>query len=65
MVDREIRRRPEGLKLKQLEDLKTKAIDQVMESGTPEELIKQLDHTTKKIGIAWIIDTSKIKQIEA
>ena len=63
LVDREIRRRPEGLKLKQLEDFKTKAIDQVMESGTPEELIKQLDQTTKKIGIAWIIDTSKIKQI--
>ena len=49
----------------QLEDLKTKAIDQVMESGTPEDLIKQLDQTTKKIGIAWVIDTSKIKQIEA
>ena len=63
LVDREIRRRPEGLKLKQLEDLKQKAIDQVMESGTPEELIKQLDNTTKKIGIAWVIDTSKIKQI--
>ena len=65
LVDREIRRRPEGQKLKQLEDLKTKAIDQVMESGTPEELIKQLDQTTKKIGIAWIIDTSKIKQIQS
>jgi len=63
LVDREIRRRPEGLKLKQLEDLKTKAIDQVMESGTPEDLIKQLDATTKKIGIAWVVDTSKIKQI--
>ena len=63
--DREIRRRPEGLKLKQLEDLKMKAIDQVMESGTPEELIKQLDQTTKKIGLAWVIDTSKIQQIEA
>ena len=63
LVDREIRRRPEGLKLKQHEDLKTKAIDQVMESGTPEELIRQLDNTTKKIGIAWIVDTSKIKQI--
>ena len=63
LVDREIRRRPEGLKLKQLEDLKTKAIDQVMESGTPEELIKQLDQTTKKIGIAWVVDTSKIKQL--
>ena len=65
LVDREIRRRPEGLKLKQLEDLKLKAIDQVMESGTPAELIKQLDQTTKKIGIAWAIDTSKIKQIGA
>ena len=65
LVDREIRKRPEGQKLKQLEDLKTRAIDQVMESGTPEELIKQLDQTTKKIGIAWVIDTSKIKQIEA
>ena len=63
LVDREIRRRPEGLKLKQLEDLKTRAIDQVMESGTPEELIKQLDQTTRKIGIAWVVDTSKIKQI--
>ena len=65
LVDREIRRRPEGLKLKQLEDLKTKAIDQVMESGTPEELIQQLDATTKKIGIAWVVDTSKIKQISS
>ena len=65
LVDREIRRRPEGLKLKQLEDLKQKAIDTVMESGTPEELIKSLDATTKKIGIAWVVDTSKIKQIEA
>ena len=65
LVDREIRRRPEGLKLKQLEDLKTRAIDQVMESGTPEDLIRQLDATTKKIGIAWIVDTSKIKQIQS
>jgi hypothetical protein len=63
LVDKEIRRLPEGLKLRQLEDLKQKAIDTVMESGTPEELIRQLDATTKKIGIAWIVDTSKIKQI--
>ena len=65
LVDREIRRRPEGQKLKQLEDLKMKAIDQVMESGTPEDLIRQLDATTKKIGIAWVVDTSKIKQISS
>ena len=63
LVDREIRKRPEGLKLKQLEDLKQKAIDTVMESGTPEQLIEKLDQTTKKIGIAWIVDTSQIKQI--
>ena len=63
LVDAEIRRRPEGKKLKQLEDLKQRAIDTVMESGTPEDLIKALDATTKKIGIAWVVDTSKIKQI--
>jgi hypothetical protein len=63
LVDREIRRRPEGLKLKQLEDLKTRAIDQVMEAGTPEDLIKSLDGITKKIGISWVVDTSRIKQI--
>ena len=63
LVDRELRRRPEGLKLKQLEDLKQKAIDTVMEAGSPEALLAALDQTTKKIGIAWVVDTSKIKQI--
>ena len=65
LVDREIRRRPEGLKLKQHEELKRHSIDTVMESGTPEDLIRALDATTKKIGIAWVVDTSKIKQISA
>jgi asparagine synthetase B (glutamine-hydrolysing) len=65
LVDREIRRRPEGLKLKQLEELKQHSIDTVMESGTPEDLLVALDKTTKKIGIAWVVDTSKIKQISA
>ena len=65
LVDREIRRRPEGLKLKHLEELKRHSIDTVMESGTPEDLIRALDATTKKIGIAWVVDTSKIKQISA
>ena len=63
LVDREIRRRPEGLKLKQLEELKRHSIDTVMESGTPEDLLKALDASTKKIGIEWVVDTSKIKQI--
>ena len=63
MVDREIRRRPEGKALNQLENVKTKALDTVMESGTSEELIKALELCTKKIGITWIVDTSQIKQI--
>ena len=63
LVNREIRRRPEGLKLKQLEELKRHSIDTVMESGTPEDLLRALDQTTKKIGIAWVVDTSKIKQL--
>jgi hypothetical protein len=63
LVDKEIRRRPEGLKLKQLEELKRHSIDTVMESGTPEDLLRALDQSTKKIGIAWVVDTSKIKQI--
>ena len=63
LVDREIRRRPEGKMLRQLEDVKTKALDTVMESGSSETLIKALEQCTKKIGIPWIVDTSNIKQI--
>ena len=63
LVDAEIRRRPEGKKLKQLEDLQLRSIDTVMESGTPDDLIKALDAETKKIGIAWVVPTQNIKQI--
>tara|TARA_A100001035_G_scaffold26784_1_gene18034 strand:+ start:1236 stop:1766 length:531 start_codon:yes stop_codon:yes gene_type:complete len=63
LVDAEIRRRPEGKKLKQLEDLQRRSIDTVMEAGTPEELLKALDTETKKIGIAWVVPTHNIKQI--
>jgi len=63
LVDREIRRRPEGKMLKQLEDIKTKAIDTVMESGSSDTLVKALDLCTRKIGIGWVVDTSNIKQI--
>jgi len=65
LVDREIRRRPEGRMLKQLEDVKTSALDTVMESGSSEDLIKALDLCTKKIGITWVVNTSNIKQISA
>jgi hypothetical protein len=63
LVDREIRRRPEGKMLKQLEDVKVKALDTVMESGSSETLIKALELCTRKIGVAWVVDTSHIKQI--
>ena len=48
LVDKEIRRRPEGLKLKQLEELKRHSIDTVMESGTPEDLLRALDANNQK-----------------
>ena len=51
LVDREIRRRPEGKMLKQLEDVKTKAIDTVMESGSSETLIKALDLCTQRASL--------------
>ena len=63
LVDAEIRRRPEGKKLKQLEDLQRRSIDTVMEAGTPDELLKALDTETRKIGIAWVVPTQNIKQI--
>ena len=63
LVDREIERRPEGAKLKDLKDLKQKAIDNVMESGTPDELKQSLNAVVKTIGLTWNVDTSKIKQI--
>ena len=63
LVNAEIKRRPEGAKLKDLEDLKQKAIDNVMESGTPEELKQSLNLVVKTIGLTWNVDTSKIKAI--
>ena len=63
LVDREIRRRPEGKLLNELEKVKRKALDTVMESGSSETLIKALELCTKKIGITWVVDTSNIKQI--
>ena len=63
LVDRELERRPEGKTLKDLKDLKQKAIDNVMESGTPDELKQSLNLVVKHIGLTWNVDTSKIKAI--
>ena len=63
LVDRELRRRPEGEQLAQLEAVKQRAMDIVYENGDDLAIAKALDNCTKKIGITWVVDTSKIKQI--
>ena len=63
LVDRELRRRPEGEQLAQLEAVKQKAMDIVYENGDDKAIATALDNCTKKIGITWVVDTSKIKQI--
>ena len=65
LVDRELRRRPEGEQLAQLEAVKQRAMDIVYENGDDLAIAKALDSCTKKIGITWVVDTSKIKQISA
>ena len=63
LVDRELRRRPEGEQLAQLEAVKQKAMDIVYENGDDQAIATALDGCTKKIGITWVVDTSKIKQL--
>ena len=63
LVDRELRRRPEGEQLAQLEAVKQRAMDIVYENGDDKAIATALDSCTKKIGITWVVDTSKIKQI--
>tara|TARA_Y100000816_G_scaffold274222_1_gene241294 strand:+ start:224 stop:769 length:546 start_codon:yes stop_codon:yes gene_type:complete len=63
LVDLELQQRPEGKQLKDLRDLRQKAMDTVFESGTPDQLQLALDKVVKHIGITWAVDTSKIKAI--
>ena len=60
LAQREIERRPEGLKLRQLKDLKVKAIDTVMEAGAPEQLAIALDKVSQKIGLRWNQDLTAL-----
>jgi len=53
LAEREIERRPEGAKLKQLKELKTKAFDVVLESGTPDSLAIAFDQVCKKFVFTW------------
>tara|TARA_R100000742_G_C4205252_1_gene33186 strand:+ start:44 stop:592 length:549 start_codon:yes stop_codon:yes gene_type:complete len=64
LADREIEKRPEGKKLKQLKDTKQQAIDTVMEAGCPDELIKQLTQVSQCIGLSWNTELKRIS-IEA
>ena len=60
LVDRQIEKRPEGKKLKQLTDMKQQAIDTVMEAGCPEKLIEQLGLVSKSIGLTWNKEVKRI-----
>ena len=60
LAQREIERRPEGAKLRQLKELKQKAKDVVMESGTPDSLAIALDNVSKKIGLRWNTDVQAL-----
>ena len=40
-------------------------MDIVYENGDDQAIATALDNCTKKIGITWVVDTSKIKQISA
>ena len=59
LAEREIERRPEGKKLKQLKDTKQQAIDTVMEAGCPQDLIVSLGQVSKCIGLTW---SNELKQ---
>ena len=60
LAEREIEKRPEGAKLRQLKELKTKALDVVMESGTPASLAIALNEVSKKIGLTWNTDVQAL-----
>ena len=60
LAQREIEKRPEGAKLRQLKELKQKAKDVVMESGTPDTLAISLDKVSQKIGLRWNQDLTAL-----
>ena len=60
LAQREIEKRPEGAKLRHLKELKQKAKDVVMESGTPDALAIALDKVSQKIGLRWNQDLTAL-----
>ena len=63
-AEKEIERRPEGARLRQLKELKEKALDTVMESGTPDSLAISLNEVSKKIGLSWNTDLTALPNIK-
>ena len=64
LAEKEIERRPEGSRLRQLKDLKQKALDTVMEAGTPDSLALALDKVSNKIGLSWNTDLTALPNIK-
>lgn len=64
LAEKEIERRPEGAKLKQLKELEEKAIDTVMEAGTPDSLAISLNKISEKIGLSWNQDLTALPNIK-
>ena len=64
LAEREIEKRPEGARLKQLKALKEKALDTVTESGTPDTLSIALNEVSKKIGLSWNTDLTALPNIK-
>ena len=63
-AEKELERRPEGARLKLLKDLEEKAIDTVMEAGTPDTLSIALNEVSKKIGLSWNQDLTALPNIK-
>ena len=54
LAEREIEKRPEGKQLAKLKEIKRSALDTIMESEAPADLIETLNkHMTKFLGISW------------
>lgn len=63
-AEKEIERRPEGARLKLLKDLEEKAIDTVMEAGTPDTLAISLNNISEKIGLKWNQDLTALPNLK-
>jgi hypothetical protein len=63
-AEKELERRPEGARLRQLKELEQKALDTVMEAGTPDSLAIALNEVSKKIGLSWNQDLTALPNIK-